>query len=180
MADTEGKAVHPTAQRLYLAAKEIRGVVGQSAVARLFGESPQRVKNWEARGVSAVGAIKAEKLLGCSASWVMDGEGEMLPTVAAQEPKGAFIRKPDSQEVEILTHIQHLLPGDKKRLLDQVSELAREREAQRKEILEEAGLDRIQRAAARSASNRRSRTAVDPDDERLRQKSLLNEQDTKK
>lgn len=160
MTDTEGKSIHPTAQRLYQAAKELRAVSGQSAVAHLFKESPQRVKNWEARGVSAVGAIKAEKILGCSASWLMDGEGPMTPDTTGEEPKGAFIKKPDTLELEILAQIQHLLRKDKERLLAQVSEQAKERDQERQEMLEQAGLHRI-RAAARGKSTT-SRTSVAP------------------
>ena len=49
-----------SAQRLYEAARVLRDVVGQTNVARLLNESPQTVKNWESRGVSDAGAIKAE------------------------------------------------------------------------------------------------------------------------
>jgi hypothetical protein len=69
--------MHASAQRLYEAARLICSVSGQSAVAGLLNESPQTVKNWEARGVSAEGAIKAEQVLGCRAAWVRNGHGEM-------------------------------------------------------------------------------------------------------
>jgi hypothetical protein len=57
--------MHASAERLYMAANELRGVAGQSNVARLLNESPQTVKNWEKRGVSGAGAIKAEGVIGC-------------------------------------------------------------------------------------------------------------------
>jgi hypothetical protein len=69
--------MHDSCARLYQAAKELTGTQGQSAVARLLGETPQTVKNWEKRGVSADGAIAAQKLMGCRASWIRDGEGLM-------------------------------------------------------------------------------------------------------
>ncbi len=56
--------MHESALRLYQAASEIKDVTGQSAVARLLGESPQNIKNWEMRGVSKAGALKAEELIG--------------------------------------------------------------------------------------------------------------------
>lgn len=75
-----------SAQRLYEAAKMLRRVVGQTNVARLLNESPQTVKNWESRGVSDAGAIKAEGVIGCRAYWLATGEGEMLdsPTPSTQ------------------------------------------------------------------------------------------------
>lgn len=70
--------MHETMVRLYEAIKEIKGVEGQSEVARLFNESPQTVKNWEYRGVSKAGVLAASRLLGISPAWVQAGQGEML------------------------------------------------------------------------------------------------------
>lgn len=70
--------MHPSIERLYQAAKQIRDITGQSAVARLLNESPQTVKNWETRGVSRSGAMTAEAALGVRAAWLMTGVGEML------------------------------------------------------------------------------------------------------
>ncbi|AVS89373.1 S24 family peptidase [Paracidovorax avenae] len=67
--------MHESTARLYQAASEIKDVSGPSAVARLLGESPQNLKNWEVRGVSKAGALKAEELIGCSAAWVLTGDG---------------------------------------------------------------------------------------------------------
>ena len=61
-------------RRLYEAAEKF-GVSGQSNVARLLGESPQTVKNWEARGVSKTGMIKAQDIFGCDANWLATGKG---------------------------------------------------------------------------------------------------------
>lgn len=70
-------AIHPTIERLYQAAKELRDVSGQSAVARLLGKTPQVVKNWEARGISSEGALLVQKIIGCDANWLLDGEVQM-------------------------------------------------------------------------------------------------------
>lgn len=77
--DTIGEVtvIHPTIERLYLAAKELRDVSGQSAVARLLGKTPQVVKNWEARGISSEGALLVQKIIGCDANWLLDGEMQM-------------------------------------------------------------------------------------------------------
>lgn len=74
--------MHDSTERLYQAARQLRDVSGQSAVARLLNESPQTVKNWETRGVSRSGAMKAEEVLGVRANWLISGEGEMETGIA--------------------------------------------------------------------------------------------------
>lgn len=69
--------MHPTTERLYTAARELRDVTGQSALARLLDITPQVMKNWEARGVSEGGALRAQKRIGCDANWVLHGESTM-------------------------------------------------------------------------------------------------------
>lgn len=63
--------------RLYEAAEKLKGVSGQSNLARLLNVSPQVVKNWETRGVSASGLVNAAKVIGVSVAWIETGEGEM-------------------------------------------------------------------------------------------------------
>ena len=63
--------------RLYEAAEKLKGVSGQSNLARLLNVSPQVVKNWETRGVSASGLVNAAKVIGVSVAWGETGEGEM-------------------------------------------------------------------------------------------------------
>lgn len=65
-----------TMERLYEAAAE-KEVTGQSALARALGQTPQVVKNWEARGISKNGMLLAQKKLGVSAIWLETGQGEM-------------------------------------------------------------------------------------------------------
>lgn len=69
--------MHPVTQRLYEAAKSLHNISGQSAVARAMNESPQTVKNWEARGVSKAGILRAAEILGVRTAWLMTGEGSM-------------------------------------------------------------------------------------------------------
>ena len=64
-------------QRLYDAAQHLKGISGQSNIARLFGTSPQVVRQWEIRGVAASTMVAAEHLIGCLAHWVDTGEGNM-------------------------------------------------------------------------------------------------------
>lgn len=78
--------------RLYEAAEKLKGVSGQSNLARLLNVSPQVVKNWETRGVSASGLVNAAKVIGVSVAWVETGEGEM-----------AAIKQPESNATVIGT-----------------------------------------------------------------------------
>lgn len=78
--------MHPSMARLYQAARELKDVVGQSAVGRLLNASPQTIKNWETRGVSKTGAITAQEIVGCTATWVLDGTGPMTAVLVDQTP----------------------------------------------------------------------------------------------
>ncbi len=69
--------MHSQMERLYLAAQEIRGIKGQSALARALGTSPQTLHNWEQRGISKAGMLNAQRTIGCSASWIETGQGAM-------------------------------------------------------------------------------------------------------
>lgn len=71
------RAMHPTMTRLYEAAAQLREKVGLSEVADLLGESPQAVKNWEGRGMSAGAMIQAEEVIGCRAAWLKSGTPPM-------------------------------------------------------------------------------------------------------
>lgn len=70
-------SMHITMERLYRAAKELRNVEGQAELARALNQSPQTVNNWEARGISKAGMLKAQSVIGCSATWLASGDGRM-------------------------------------------------------------------------------------------------------
>lgn len=78
--------MHPSAARLYQAAKELRNVVGQTNVANLLNKSPQVVKNWETRGVSKEGSLLAETVMGVRATWILGESVEMLTGETSQSP----------------------------------------------------------------------------------------------
>lgn len=79
--------MHEQTERLYQAAKVLKNVTGQSAVARLLNASPQTVKNWESRGVSKEGMIAAQEAIGCSSTWLNTGLGEMVVDRTDQQPQ---------------------------------------------------------------------------------------------
>ncbi|MBB5271526.1 LexA family protein [Quisquiliibacterium transsilvanicum] len=64
-------------ERLYHAAKELKKIQGQAALARALNTSSQTVHNWETRGVSKQGLLLAQRTIGCSASWLDTGKGPM-------------------------------------------------------------------------------------------------------
>lgn len=70
--------MHPTMQRLYQAAAELRQITSQSELANLLNVSPQSVNNWEVRGISNAGLLDAQEKVGCSATWLRNGTGQML------------------------------------------------------------------------------------------------------
>lgn len=77
--------MHETMERLYKAAKDLAQIEGQSALARYLDETPQTVNNWEARGISKAGIIKANQKLGVEINWLKTGIGRIT-----QRPLGAF------------------------------------------------------------------------------------------
>jgi len=81
--------MHDTMKRLYSAADAIMRVTGQKAVADLLGESQQTVNNWENRGVSRDGRLKAQATFGCNATWIETGKG---PMVAFAKPDKNIVR----------------------------------------------------------------------------------------
>jgi phage repressor protein C with HTH and peptisase S24 domain len=72
--------MHDQMKRLYEAAEKLKGIVGQSEVARALNASPQTINNWEARGMSKAGMLNAQKVFGCSANWLSSGDGPMMLT----------------------------------------------------------------------------------------------------
>lgn len=69
--------MHIQMERLYQAAKLLKGVSGQSDLARALNASPQTINNWEERGISKQGMVKAQEVIGCSVTWIETGKGPM-------------------------------------------------------------------------------------------------------
>jgi phage repressor protein C with HTH and peptisase S24 domain len=78
--------MHPQMERLYRAAKELRGINSKADLARALNHSFQTVKNWETRGISKAGMLSAQAELGCSATWLETGEGDMTMASLATGP----------------------------------------------------------------------------------------------
>jgi SOS-response transcriptional repressor LexA len=87
--------MHEVARRLHLAAREMKGARTLTSIADLLGESPQTVKNWQTRGVSQGGQVKARELIGCDTHWLATGEGPMRANVIAKSPQANTEPGPD-------------------------------------------------------------------------------------
>jgi hypothetical protein len=70
--------MHPTTERLFKAAAELRGLNAPAEVARALEESQQTLKHWEARGMSQRGIVRACTLFGLSPEWLEKGLEPML------------------------------------------------------------------------------------------------------
>lgn len=77
--------MHESMNRLYRAARSLRGAETPSEVARLLNESPQTIKNWESRGISKSGLLKAQAAIGCRAEWLQSDIGPMTTGPASLE-----------------------------------------------------------------------------------------------
>lgn len=84
--------MHHSMERLYQFVNESCQITGQSAVARRMDETPQVVKNWESRGISEGGALKAQNLFGCNANWLLGTSKD----VKAPEHAGAVLVASDN------------------------------------------------------------------------------------
>ena len=81
----DNSAMHPQMKRLYEAADLLVGLKTQAEVARALNQSQQTVNNWEARGISKAGLLRAQGAIGCSATWLDTG----VPPMALQPTDGA-------------------------------------------------------------------------------------------
>jgi phage repressor protein C with HTH and peptisase S24 domain len=93
--------MHEQMKRLYEAAEALAGLKTQAEIARALNQSQQTVNNWEARGISKAGLLKAQSAIGCSATWLETGEPPMAlaphladkgaPAFAAASPDHPFL-----------------------------------------------------------------------------------------
>lgn len=86
--------MHATMARLYEAMRTLRKLdetPTPTDVAKALNQSQQTINNWERRGMSRPGMIEAQKIIGCSATWLQTGKGSMAyepPPQAASEDNG--------------------------------------------------------------------------------------------
>ena len=74
MNDKNKKQQHPSYKRLAEDAAKFGIYSEADLAAALKSTDQQKVNNWQRRGVSKDGALDAERHLGCSATWILDGQ----------------------------------------------------------------------------------------------------------
>ncbi|MGO4151390.1 LexA family transcriptional regulator [Cupriavidus sp. YAF13] len=91
-------AMHETMVRLYEAAKALKGLDSPTDVAKALNQSQQTVNNWERRGMSQGGMLKAQAAIGCSATWLLTGQ---LPMAASAAELGSPVNpKSGADQIE--------------------------------------------------------------------------------
>lgn len=84
--------MHESMKRLYEAARSLRGANTPAEAARLLGESQQTLKNWESRGISKSGLLRAQEVIGCRAEWLRGGSEPMAVPVTPKQAADQVLR----------------------------------------------------------------------------------------
>lgn len=85
--------MHATLKRLYECAGIDPAQDGPTRLANKIGESPAVISNWNRRGVSQEGAIRAQRQFGWSSAYILDGVKPRDSAVAPTETTSIFSRK---------------------------------------------------------------------------------------
>jgi hypothetical protein len=153
--------------------KEAFGNRKPAEIARAVKRSKGAVTQWldgTTKSLKADTADAMETATGYRAAWIISGKGPKL--TAESSRKGAVFKEPTPEEWELLAHWRHLLSKDKKAKLKEIAQLAEEREAEKKELFEDAGVTEIMERAAHAARGRPASASVKPGDPRLKQQAL--------
>lgn len=94
------EAVHESAARLLEFARQATGssptpVHDWAGLRAALDVTAAVLTNWKARGISKEGALRAEAVFGCSAHWVLTGEGHRLGAAANQRTIADLLRTSD-------------------------------------------------------------------------------------
>jgi phage repressor protein C with HTH and peptisase S24 domain len=92
----DNPVMHVQMKRLYEAAEALAGLKTQAEIARALNQSQQTVNNWEARGISKAGLLRAQSAIGCSATWLETGMPPMAmagdeAVLAAEQTEHPFL-----------------------------------------------------------------------------------------
>lgn len=155
--------MHPSAERLYQVAREMApSVVGQSAVARWLNVSPQNMTAWEKRGVSKLGALKAQKLSGYSATWILDGTGDERLSASERAEPGNVFEAPTADEMELLDNFRHMLDHDREELGAEIAKRASRAKADIDAYIRRFGLTPRPASASSKAAAERAHSTMEP------------------
>lgn len=109
--------IHPSMLRLYSVSK-----VEKSALADLLNVSPQRVRNWEIRGLSKEAALEAQRKFGCDSNWLLGVEpkydtkpvrpSKMSATEVSSYARGAVV--PQDKWITEAVNLLESIPPEKR------------------------------------------------------------------
>ncbi|MGV0960130.1 MAG: hypothetical protein ACOYB1_09865 [Limnohabitans sp.] len=112
--------MHETTKRLYEALESLLCVksVGSTIAAQKLGlSSAQTINNWEERGVSKAGMVKASSICGIRTAWIERGELPMFETSAAgAEPARHHVAE-SGEQLSFGVSISSALDALEKRLI---------------------------------------------------------------
>lgn len=103
--------MHLQMKRLYEAAEVLAGLKTQADIARALNQSQQTVNNWEARGISKAGLLKAQSAIGCSATWLETGASPMA-LAARLSDDGAEVALSDAADNPFIDDAKGVRIGD--------------------------------------------------------------------
>ena len=128
-------------------------------VGAAIGVTSAVISNWKARGLSKEGALKAEAAFGCSAQWLLQGDGiavAITPTQAGEQPAVPVGRRLFSAKLQrqVLDDLGDLLPEEGDALIQDLHARADKMRRHREYIL---ALGKPQEAAKTPRQGARSR-----------------------
>jgi transcriptional regulator with XRE-family HTH domain len=151
-------------------ARDKRGL-SQTQLAKAAGVAQGTIGNLEsAERKSARKLVSIAAALQVQPAWLESGRGDW------EAAKGAVFNALSTEERELLNHWRHLLGSDRRAKLRELAALAKEREAQRRELFEEAGVTKIAERAAAHSRELGATSTVEITD-RLKQRELLEPED---
>ena len=118
------EGMHESMTRLYEIAFKTKGLVTQTDLANALNTSPQRINNWEERGVSKDGLLAAEKLFGCSPSFIETGQQPPRMYAADHQINCQTATYRDQHIADLISTAERLTPEDAKILMPIVRRIA--------------------------------------------------------
>jgi len=95
--------IHPSMSALYQAAVVLEDAQ-PAQVARRLDITPQRLQNWESRGISKEGALDAQRIYGVDATALRDGTLHWLSNDTATQPIDSKVSQAPRFDIDIIGH----------------------------------------------------------------------------
>jgi len=123
--------MHESMARLYKIAFETKRLVTPTDLANALNTSPQVINNWGERGVSKDGLLAAEKIFGCSPSFIETGRYPPRTHASDHQVNCKTAAYRDQHIADLLNAAEQLSPEDAKILLPIVLRIADSKSSKR-------------------------------------------------